>query len=130
MSAEGAGNPGLGSNRIEDLDPNLQYYVQYFVDWMNYAGAPVRIVSTLRSQEEQARLYAQGRTTPGPIVTNAPPGTTYHEYGRAFDIAFVGYGNSPPDPSWWDYAGAVGKALGFRWGGDFHTIKDRPHFEI
>lgn len=29
----------------------------------------------------------------------------------------------------WAKVGAIGKRLWFRWGGEFHSIKDRPHFE-
>ena len=35
--------------------------------------------------EEQAMLYAQGRSRPGKIVTQAKPGQSYHNYGLAFD---------------------------------------------
>jgi hypothetical protein len=33
----------------------------------------------------QAELYAQGRTTPGPIITDAKPGESAHEFGEAVD---------------------------------------------
>jgi hypothetical protein len=39
----------------------------------------------MRSMEEQAALYAKGRTQPGKIVTQAKPGTSYHNHGLAFD---------------------------------------------
>jgi len=35
--------------------------------------------------EEQAMLYAQGRSRPGKILTQAKPGQSYHNYGLAFD---------------------------------------------
>jgi peptidoglycan L-alanyl-D-glutamate endopeptidase CwlK len=35
--------------------------------------------------EEQAALYAKGRTVSGKIVTKAKPGESYHNYGLAFD---------------------------------------------
>jgi hypothetical protein len=35
--------------------------------------------------EEQAALYAKGRTSGGRIVTKAKPGQSYHNYGLAFD---------------------------------------------
>jgi hypothetical protein len=38
-----------------------------------------------RTMEEQAALYAKGRTTSGKIVTKAKPGESYHNYGLAFD---------------------------------------------
>jgi len=58
-------------------------------------GIELVIVSTLRDAEMQERLYAFGRTRPGPRwsaerptgipVTNHAPGHSYHQYGMAFD---------------------------------------------
>lgn len=90
------------------------------------AGTPIRITEGYRSPARQAELYAQGRTKPGKIVTNAKPGESIHQYGCAFDIVFTktGYEGN------WDKIGQLGKSLGFTWGGDFKSIKDRPHFEL
>jgi hypothetical protein len=38
-----------------------------------------------RTMEEQAKLYAKGRTSGGRIVTKAKPGQSFHNYGLAFD---------------------------------------------
>jgi peptidoglycan L-alanyl-D-glutamate endopeptidase CwlK len=38
------------------------------------------IIQTLRTFEEQELLYEKGRSRPGPIVTNARPGSSYHNY--------------------------------------------------
>ena len=38
----------------------------------------IRIVQSLRTIEEQNELFAQGRTKPGKIVTNAKGGSSYH----------------------------------------------------
>lgn len=43
---------------------------------------------SLRSFMQQDALYAQGRTLPGDIVTNAPAGLSAHEYGCASDWAY------------------------------------------
>lgn len=89
------------------------------------------ITSARRSYEEQAALYAQGRTAPGPIVTYAPPGTSLHEHGRAFDVAplnSAGKPHWPEDPALWEAIGKRGEALGLKWGGRW-TWPDRPHFE-
>jgi len=94
---------------------------------MRYLGYPVRVTEIYRDPVRQAKLYAQGRSEPGHKVTNAKPGTSYHEFGRAFDITFLGYGYSAP-PQVWQLAGEVGEWMGLRWGGRFKT-PDRPHFE-
>ena len=45
-----------------------------------------RFAFTLRSFKEQEALYAQGRSLPGKIVTQAKAGLSYHNYGIAIDI--------------------------------------------
>ena len=51
-------------------------------------GIDDKIGETLRTVAEQDALYAQGRTEPGNIVTNAPGSnySSYHQWGTAFDI--------------------------------------------
>jgi peptidoglycan L-alanyl-D-glutamate endopeptidase CwlK len=102
---------------------------------------PIVITQGYRSIAEQDALYAQGRTKPGPIVTNAKGGTSYHNYGLAIDFALLmpngksvswdmlrdGDGDKVAD---WMEVVAEGKALGFTWGGEFESIYDPPHLEI
>jgi peptidoglycan L-alanyl-D-glutamate endopeptidase CwlK len=63
----------------------------------------ILITCTLRTQAEQTALYAQGRTVPGHIVTNAQAGKSAHNWGLALD--FVPMINGKPewtgkDPAW------------------------------
>lgn len=105
----------------------------------------VRIVQGFRSFEEQAALYAKGRTTPGPRVTNAKPGSSFHNFGLAVDFAIIrdkdGNGTFE-ELSWdtkadWDKDGVIDwqevvlafKAAGWSWGGKWRTFKDYPHVE-
>jgi peptidoglycan L-alanyl-D-glutamate endopeptidase CwlK len=127
------------SRKLEDLHPRVQAMARRLLDDAARAGIPLTVTFTLRSMETQAALYAQGRSKPGKIVTNARPGYSFHNFGLALDVA-------PTEllklPNWgdtlatqkradalWAKLGAIGKAIGFRWGGDFVSIKDRPHFE-
>lgn len=50
----------------------------------------VGVYAGLRTFDEQDRLYAQGRTTPGSIVTRARAGYSFHNYGVAVDLVFDG----------------------------------------
>lgn len=86
---------------------------------------------TYRSPEEQDRLYAQGRTAPGPIVTNARPGESLHNYlpALAFDVAFAdGKGGYSCLECFRKFAG-IAKFFGLEWGGDWTGFKDMPHFQ-
>lgn len=107
-------------------------------EWeLQYPDRPKPFLTcTHRSNEEQARLYAQGRTAPGPEVTKAKPGQSKHNSlpSEAFDIAFK---NSDGGLDWSEYLfkdfAEIVKPLGVKWGGDFGWKPgegwDKPHFE-
>jgi peptidoglycan L-alanyl-D-glutamate endopeptidase CwlK len=99
---------------------------------MNALGFPMVITYTLRTAAEQQALYAQGRTAPGKIVTELDGiiKQSKHQSGRAADLAFLKDGKPSWDDSFpWACYGACAKALGLTWGGDWHSIPDRPHIE-
>lgn len=99
----------------------------------------VRLTSGYRSDKEQNALYAQGRSKPGKVVTNAKAGQSYHNYGLAVDFVIIHRNradydltadhnqNDIPD---WQELGELGKALGFKWGGDWDTFPDYPHLQM
>jgi peptidoglycan LD-endopeptidase CwlK len=116
--------------RIQRLDQAVQTRARLFVNLSAAAGAPIRITQGLRTFEEQDALYAQGRTASGDVVTNARGGQSYHNYGLAVDVAPVENGRVNPNHYPQNQAVTVGKSLGWEWGGDWKTFKDRPHFQI
>ena len=103
-----------------------------------------RFAYTLRTFAEQDALYAQGRTTPGKIVTNAKGGQSNHNFGLAIDIVLLvdKDGNGTFESASWetnvdfdgdgvaDWKEVVGvfKRHGWAWGGDW-KFTDMPHFE-
>jgi peptidoglycan L-alanyl-D-glutamate endopeptidase CwlK len=93
-------------------------------------GITIKLISGLRSYEEQAALYAKGRTKPGPKVTNAPPGYSNHNFGLAFDIGVFQGTKYLPDSPLYKTVGAIGMELGLEWGGNWKTIQDQPHFQL
>lgn len=93
---------------------------------MREEGLRVRIAEVRRSRERQRRLYAQGRTAPGPVVTWTL--NSKHVSGRAFDFDFIDYWDAR-DPAAWDFAGEIGEWLGLRWGGRWN-VQDLRHFEL
>ena len=122
------------SARIEDLEPVTREMCRRWLDACIGSELDVRVTHTLRTLDEQAHLYAQGRTLPGRVVTRAKPGQSPHNYGMAFDFCFAGGVPYPPetDPRWLQ-AGQLGETLGLNWGGpngkgDKFTF-DRPHLE-
>lgn len=95
-------------------------------------GIYVQVTQGFRSIEEQNELYAQGRTKPGKIVTNAKGGQSIHNYGLAFDIVIL---NNDGSLNWntsdkrWRRVGQIGQSIGLEWGGTWKTFKDYPHFQ-
>lgn len=118
----------INSRKLEDLDPIVESMARAFIAACAAAGIPVLITSTLRDNDMQASLYAQGRTAPGKIVTNAKPGTSWHNFHCAFD--FVPLVDGQPewnDTDLFEQCGAIAEACGLEWGGNFASFIDRPH---
>ncbi|MGM0806809.1 MAG: M15 family metallopeptidase [Bacillota bacterium] len=103
-------------------------------------GINIVITDDFRSAAEQDRLYEQGRSREGTIVTHVEGGESYHNYGLAIDFALKlddgsvvwelerdDNGNGQSD--WMEVVG-IAKDLGFEWGGDWAGFKDYPHLEM
>ena len=120
----------MPSRNLEDLDPLVAGKAQQLVQLAAVEGIEILVTSTLRTFEEQADLFAIGRTKPGDIVTNAEPGKSWHNFGLAFDVVPLVNGKAVFDSPFWNRIGELGKQVGLTWGGDFHSFKDKPHFEF
>jgi hypothetical protein len=112
------------------LDPTLADKAGQLIDLAAQEGIPIRITTGYRSPAEQERLYAQGRTAPGAIVTHAPPGRSRHQHGTAIDVVPLTDGQPDWNSPHWSRLGELGESVGLRWGGRFTRLKDRPHFEL
>ena len=127
--------------RIKLIHPKLRNEVLEIYDEISEAlsgSAMCRFSYTLRTFAEQNALYAQGRTKPGKIVTNAKGGLSYHNYGMAIDIVLIINGK---EASWndkkdfdgdgkadWMEIVNIFKQFGWEWGGDW-KFRDAPHFQ-
>lgn len=111
------------------LHPEARRLFALLVEATTALGCPVFMTEGYRSPERQNALYAQGRTTPGPKVTNARAGESWHETGRAIDFAFQGkspYAEGHP----WKLVGQMAEHLGFEWGGRWVSRPDKPHLQL
>lgn len=127
--------------RLQLVHPLLADKVRQMAATLLQEEIEIRVVQGLRTYQEQAALYAQGRTASGSIVTNAKPGFSYHNCGLAVDCIPGVRGSNPWQPNWTnrvqgqlapDYARMiqVGKSLGLFSGSDFASITDDPHFQM
>lgn len=106
------------------LHPALTVRILWVWWQCHNAGVGIRFVEGYRPNERQAELYAQGRTTPGPIVTNAKPGQSKH---NVFPSCAVDLESATPGGL--AFAGKMAAAVGLEWGGSWKSLVDPPHFQ-
>lgn len=113
--------------------PELQEKAEKLVSACKGYGLLIGIGECYRTVEEQDKLYAQGRTAPGSIVTNAK-GSSYsshHQWGTAFDIyRNDGTGAYNDSDGFFSKVGAIGVKIGLEWGGNWTSPVDKPHFQL
>jgi peptidoglycan LD-endopeptidase CwlK len=92
-------------------------------------------ISGTRTVQEQNELFAQGRIKPGPIVTKAKGGQSYHNFGIAGDSCKdADTKRSGLQPDWnkesykvlAEEAGKQGLEAGLLW----PTFPDAPHIQL
>lgn len=121
-------------SNIQTLHPTAQLKARIFLRDVTAQfatnGLVFKIISGTRTYDEQNRLYAQGRTLPGKIVTNARGGFSNHNFGVAWDIGIFKNGEYIEESELYKSAGAIGKQQGLEWGGDWDSFQDEPHFQV
>jgi len=121
----------ISSRKIEDLDPKVAELCHRFIDACKTQGIDILITSTYRDFESQAALYAQGRTAPGKIVTNAKPGQSWHNWKCAFDFAPIVNGKIPwADASLFTKCGIIAESVGLEWAGRWKSFKELAHCQF
>lgn len=122
----------INSRKVDDLLPVVQPKVRAFQDACTAAGIDLLITSTYRDNESQDALYAQGRTTPGKIVTNAKAGQSFHNWRCALDVVPLRNGKpvwDTKDPVW-AKVGELGEASGLEWSGRWTgRMREMAHFQ-
>jgi hypothetical protein len=118
--------------RINSLDTRVKDPVSKFIKRANdELCIQLRVAQGLRTKAEQDDLYAQGRTKPGKIVTNARGGQSNHNSGVAIDVYIVKCdGTIDLNKRIPQEVVDIAKQEGFEWGGDWKKFKDYPHFEM
>jgi peptidoglycan L-alanyl-D-glutamate endopeptidase CwlK len=119
--------------RLEQVNPSLAAAIAQMDVILSGEGIQFRVTQGLRTWAEQNALYAQGRTIPGSIVTNAKGGESWHNLGVAVDL--VPMDQIPPQPDWdishpvWQRMIQVAESLGLYSGSEFICLKDYPHLQ-
>lgn len=132
----------------DHLHPDIKPLYNELMVWALTNGINVKPIAVWGSPQDQDALYAQGRTTPGKIVTYEAGSASKHCFclpdgapaSKAFDLgvfenggAYVRYGDDPRYLA----LGAQWKAmaleypdLGLVYGGDWKHPHDTDHFQI
>ena len=121
---------------IAQLFPPFGASVRRVLEKCRIAELPFRVFCGVRSYSEQDRLYAQGRTVPGKIVTNARAGSSWHNFALGADLVlYFPDGNGTrwhwswaPGPEWErmaEFAIAEGLEAGYFW----TKYQDMPHIQ-
>jgi peptidoglycan L-alanyl-D-glutamate endopeptidase CwlK len=126
------------SRSLDELHPEVRRMFDAFAASCFAESLDILVTCTWRSPAEQDRLYAQGRTTPGKIVTNARAGQSSHNFtlnGKPASLAFDIVPLDGGKPIWavsnpvWQRLGQLGTAAGLEWAGNWKRFREFPHFQ-
>jgi hypothetical protein len=138
------GGAQMRSGDLSLLYPPFRMRVEELLHRLERTKLPFYVFEALRTFEDQEALYAQGRTKPGKIVTNARPGESLHSYGLAVDLVLDGMPEKPGIQwSWdtkadfnadgrsdWMNMGEIAESCGLEWGGRWKRFPDLPHLQM
>jgi peptidoglycan LD-endopeptidase CwlK len=119
---------------LQLINPSFLARIKELLAACRAAGCDYWATSGYRSPAEQDKLYAQGRTAPGNVVTNSQGFQSAHNFGIAIDFTRdKDAAKAGLQPSWdaadYEVLGQQTVALGLVWGGNF-KMKDRPHVQL
>ena len=120
---------------ISTLHPDLINRASAFISaaksLASQRNLDVKCICGLRTWAEQDALYAKGRTAPGPKITNARAGHSFHNFSLALDIGVFSKDGKTyhGDHPLYRELGPLGESLGFEWGGRWKFV-DEPHYQF
>jgi len=114
--------------RLAEVHPELSRRVQSLASQLDFN---LRVTAGIRTVAQQNALYDQGRTAPGPIVTNAKGTESNHVLGVAVDVVPMDLADEHPDwnasDAQWQRIVALAAPCGLR---DGVSFRDEPHLEL
>lgn len=128
----------ISEAHLAEVNPKLAERVRQMADMLATENIAIRVVQGLRSWSRQQELWQQGRDPEGlivdisKVVTDAPAGHSWHNFGLAADVAPFDSGI----PDWnanhpaWKRIVSVGESVGLVAGAKWRTFPDWPHFQL
>lgn len=113
------------SRELKYLREDVRVNCETFIALCKAEGLNVLVTDTVRDEEYQRSLAAKGYASKNAAVP------TFHSVkaGLAFDICKNVKGQEYSDASFFTKCAAIGKKVGFSWGGDWKSFVDKPHFQ-
>jgi peptidoglycan LD-endopeptidase CwlK len=108
-------NPIARNTDLALLHPAIRLAINKVLKSLEAEKIPLFVFEAWRSPARQHYLYAQGRTTSGPIVTYQDAWGSYHQYGLAVDLVFGGPGKwtwKEPKKGMWGRMHDIGRENG------------------
>ena len=135
----------ISTARLQLVNPRLAQLITQLAERVQVGGNQLRVIQGLRSWNEQATLWARGRQQQpdgtwvvvdhSQIVTKAPPGHSWHNFGLAVDVVpLLPEGGYLPDwnvkhPVWAEIVQQA-TSLGLASGSCFRSVVDWPHLQL
>jgi peptidoglycan L-alanyl-D-glutamate endopeptidase CwlK len=125
----------ISEARLDLVNPALAEKIRTLATILSLDPQPITLVVSagLRTWAAQDALYAQGRSTVGNIVTNAPGGHSWHNFGCAVDCepevkdGTIDWNSAHPQ---WIRMEQAGESLGLVSGATWVRLVDAPHFQL
>ncbi len=134
MSTPPPFEPNKSSRSLDALITPAKIRALDFIHACRMDGIDLLVTCTYRCPADQDKLFFQGRTGPGKIVTNARAGESLHQYRVALDIVPLRagkpvWGITAQDGVLWQRVGELGEASGLEWAGRWVKFREFPHFQ-
>ena len=119
---------------LEEAQMEFTHRLDVFKREMERRGRGFQWGERFRTMARQGQLYAQGRTTPGPIVTKAKPGQSAHNFRLGQDIIPMldGHrclGAKLQRVGYWNDVREASRLAELTWGGNWR-MRDYLHLEL
>ena len=113
------------SRDIGDLRADVAENCRALLALAEKRGLRALVTETVRDDAYQKMLAEKGYAAKDAVT----PSFHVEHAGLAFDICKNEKGHEYDDPVFFERMGALGKKVGFSWGGDWKSFPDRPHFQ-
>lgn len=132
----------ISEARLGDVHPSLAEKIRDMAGLLAPDGIVFRVTQALRTWDQQHDLWQQGRDERGAVVypalilTKAPAGYSWHNFGLAVDVVPDDASLAGFQADWdtshpaWVRLIAVGKSLGLVEGAEWRTFPDWPHLQM